>query len=315
MRFLGIVLVAVLLFTACGELEITEYDTMIDGGDMLLPAVITRPVEKTNLPVVILVSAEQDRDLLIESPAGSANAFAWMAEQLAKQGVAVLRYDSRPYLLRSEEKSIAGLMPDYCTKDALAAIALVETLEYANADSIVIAAHGTAGSLLLDDANQLPVHGLVLFSPPVLPMDQQILHRLNHQAEYFAQSRLAGSDAMADQILTMRHEFRNFFDTLHAGFDDNRTVMGYSAAFWRSLIRKTQNFTGKMQNAPFRILIVQGTRDLFNPAELLKPLEEEIKSVPNAAIEYITGMTHELYDYMMQTFQPDTVKALKKVLP
>ena len=87
-------------------------------GDIRLPAVVVMPTERNDAPIVVMVhgSGALDRDETVYNN----KPFSDIAEVLAKEGIASLRYDKRTFVYRQPVTS----MDDETILDALSAISL-----------------------------------------------------------------------------------------------------------------------------------------------------------------------------------------------
>ncbi len=114
-------LVLCVSITASAKTVFSDQTVSIPNGDVTLSGMLSLPSGQGPIPAVILLSGSgpQDRDEAISVIPGFAP-FKWIAEYLATQGIAVLRYDDRG-TAKSTGKFDAGTSADFAN-DAEAAL-------------------------------------------------------------------------------------------------------------------------------------------------------------------------------------------------
>ena len=110
-----------------------------------LPGTLTLPVGEGPFPAVVLVqgSGPSDRDEAI----GPNKPFRDIAQGLASNGIAVLRYDKRTlvYSERIVENLAEVIVQEETIDDALQAVALLREIEHIDADNIYVFGHSLGG--------------------------------------------------------------------------------------------------------------------------------------------------------------------------
>lgn len=135
--------------TGSVPLGIVEEEIKVGEAPWELPGTLTLPENAENVPAVVLVhgSGPSDRDETI----GVEKPFKDIAEALAQQGIAVLRYDKRTYVYGVE----IAASPDYASftveeetiQDAIAAGRLLATDKRIDPERIFLLGHSLGGML------------------------------------------------------------------------------------------------------------------------------------------------------------------------
>lgn len=146
----------------------TEREVTVGEGSMALPGTLTLPAGEGPFPAVVLVhgSGTNDRDETI----GGGKPFRDLAVGLAKQGIAVLRYDKVTY----EHTFKVAADPKFTLKketvdDALKAVALLKQTPEIDASRIFVAGHSQGGyamPLIIAGDTNGDIAGTILLSGP-----------------------------------------------------------------------------------------------------------------------------------------------------
>ena len=165
------------------SIHLEESPIEVVTGTYKLPGVITRPKEKNNLPIVILLqgSGPHNKDGQI----GPNKIYQDMAWGLASQGVAVLRYDKRTYVYgKSASPKGKDITPEEeVIEDAISASQLAASLPFVDAQKVFIAGHSLGGLLAPLIATRCPsVKGLILLAAPSRPQDDILKEQLHYLA-------------------------------------------------------------------------------------------------------------------------------------
>jgi dienelactone hydrolase len=159
-----------------------ERDLTLVSGRWELPAILTLPNTKTIVPAVVLVqgSGPQDQDETI----GPNKPFADLADGLASQNIAVLRYVKRTKQYGADSKSDAPFtVKDEVTDDAIAAVALLTKMPEINKKQIYVLGHSLGGMLAPRIAAQDPqVAGIIILAGTARPIGQVVLEQIKYIA-------------------------------------------------------------------------------------------------------------------------------------
>lgn len=159
-----------------------ERELTLVSGRWELPAILTLPNTKTTVPAVVLVqgSGPQDQDETI----GPNKPFADLADGLASQNVAVLRYVKRTKQYGADSKSDAPFtVKEEVTDDAIAAVALLTKMPEINKKQIYVLGHSLGGMLAPRIAADDPqVAGIIIMAGTARPIGQVVLEQVKYIA-------------------------------------------------------------------------------------------------------------------------------------
>lgn len=128
--------------TALSKPLYEEKDITVSTGDFHLPGKLMLPDGNGTFPVVVLVhgSGALDKDETV----GSNKVFLDIANGLAKEGIATIRYDKRTFVY---PKSVADFNAE-SVDDAVSAVRLALTLPQVDPHNIFVLGHSLGGRLL-----------------------------------------------------------------------------------------------------------------------------------------------------------------------
>lgn len=231
-----------------------ERELRIGDGSTGLPATLTLPAGEGPFPAVVLVhgSGPHDRDESI----GPNKPFRDLAHGLAREGIAVLRYEKRT---KARPQDFAGghfTLREETVDDAVAAVALLRRTPGIDPARVFVLGHSLGGYAAPMIARQAgDVRGLVL-----LAANARALHEIvPEQVEYLAElddvvteqelQAIAAIRAQRDEIETMRGD----------GPAPAKPMLGLPEAYWRGLLAYDPVLEAKTLKLP--MLLIQGERD------------------------------------------------------
>ncbi len=243
--------------TATGKMAAAAHrERQLSVGEkpLALPATLTLPMADGPFPAVVLVhgSGPHDRDETI----GPNKPFLDLAEGLADQGIAVLRYEKRT---RAHPEAFARdnfTVDDETVGDALAAVALLRTQPDIDSRNIFVAGH-SLGALMAPriGARDPAIAGLILLAAPASKLEDIVMR----QTRYLAQLQ-GKSNAEIDKALAAIEPQRNAVKQLAAdAAPGTPLLLGLPASYWRDLNGYDPIATAGLIKQP--MLILQGGRD------------------------------------------------------
>ncbi|MDX1993384.1 MAG: alpha/beta hydrolase [bacterium] len=229
-----------------------EQDITIGEGEWELPGTLTLPEGEGPFPAVVIVhgSGPNDRDGTL-----SANTpYRDLAQGLATQGIAVLRYDKRTLVYQSQlaASTEAFTIDDEITDDALAAVAALREVDVVDTERIFIMGH-SLGAVLTPriGANDEALAGLILLAAPARAFDVTLREQIEYILSINPDNQQMGTIlALADRLQAIREGA-----DAAAVFEGNEA----QATYWRSLLEYDAVATAQSLDLP--MLILQGERD------------------------------------------------------
>ena len=250
-------------------------------GTITLPAIINKPC-----PVVLIIAGSGPTDRNGNNPYGiSANYLKMLADTLAQQGIASLRYDKRGIgasVFKIKEKNL--IFDDYVDDAGLWVTKLRQDKRFS---SIVVAGHSEGSLIGILVGEKQPIDGLISLSGPGDSLQKILLRQIAERQP---------------QILTKSTEI---VDSLERGIMIEVSNPGLQFLF-RSSVQPflisafRYDPSVELRKLKMPILLIQGSRDLqvnVSDAKALKNANEKAKLV------IIEGMNHIL------KYSPSNIKA------
>ena len=259
-------------------------------GPKRLQGIVSKPLTlgKGSLaPAVVLIhgSGPQDKDLTI----GGSKIFKDLAQGLASQGVAVLRYEKRTAIYGGSMSADSMTVEVETMEDAIAAVRLLrDRADKLGIDpkQIYIAGHSMGGHLAPAIAQQsgVPIAGIILLSanvqsvPDLVALQADYLQKNNFAS--ISKEQLVALKAMVKK-LNKRLKALEKPETLAALPDSERFAHGLldqPLGYWMSLHRLSPTKAMPSLDKSIRFLIIQGERDYQLPPSEVK---RWVKLIPN----------------------------------
>lgn len=160
----------------------SEKEIIINPGEWELPGTLTMPDGEGPFALVVFVhgSGPSDRDETM----GKQKVFKDLASDLAKIGIASIRYDKRTYVYGTEMAADTRLtVKEETIDDAIYAAEFAQTIENIKPDSVFIAGHSMGGYLVprIDEADtENTVAGYILLAGSVRSMTELIIEQIDY---------------------------------------------------------------------------------------------------------------------------------------
>jgi dienelactone hydrolase len=247
----------------------------VGEGEWVLPATLTVPVGDGPFPAVVLVhgSGPNDRDETI----GGHRPFRDLAEGLASQGVAVLRYEKR-----TRQHGVKFVkIKDYTIKeetldDALAAAALLRKTKDIDPGRVFVVGH-SLGAMAAPRLGELDgqLAGLILMAGPSRPMADVIMEQLDYVESL---DRPAAGPAKA------------VLDKLRSDAEKMKDPKGEPGAYWLSVRDLRQVETAQKVKQP--LLILQGGRDYQSTMTDFEGWKKALSGRKGATLKSYPNLNH-----------------------
>ncbi len=264
-----------------------ERELTLVSGRWELPATLTLPNTKTMVPAVVLVqgSGPQDQDETI----GPNKPFADLADGLASQNIAVLRYVKRTKQYGADSKSDSPFtVKDEVTDDAIAAVALLTKMPEINKKQIYVLGHSLGGMLAPRIAAQDPqVAGIIILAGTARPIGQVVLEQIKYIAGLTGaptpedKKEIEKAESIAAQVAspTLKPDAMvDFFGSPIPG------------SYFLDLQKYDPGKTAASLKIP--ILVLQGGRDYQVTTADFEVWKKALASDPHATFKFYPAYTH-----------------------
>lgn len=253
-------------------------------GTLMMPA-----TAKGQIPVTLIIAGSGPTDRNGNNPVGlQTNAYKKLAEGLAEQGIASLRYDKRGI----GKSQIAGLDEADLRIDTFVDDA-VRWLEKLRADqrftSYFIAGHSEGSLIGMLAAQKIKVNGFISMAGPGRPADELIMEQLKGQPDLITKEAAAiFAELKKGRVVDSVSIY------LYSLF--RPSVQPYMVS-WVEL-----NPSAEIAKLEVPILIIQGTNDLQVPVSEANMLHA---AQPAAQLAVMEGMNH-----ILRKCEPDRISNL-----
>ena len=257
-----------------------------DGWE--LPGTLTLPEGDGPFPVVILVhgSGPQDRDETI----GPNKPFQDLAWGLAKEGIAVFRYDKRTYVYQEEVISQLDLtLDDETVDDAVAAVSVMKNQPAIDASRIYVLGHSLGGEALprINDAliqSSDGAAGYIFLAAPARKASVAMREQLD-LIYSLSPALTKDQEAVKEQTYAQL----DLLDDIEAQPDDT-ALLGAYAYYWKDLERYDPVAEAEAITQP--CLVLQGEEDYQVTMEDFSLWETAFGDNENWTFKSFPGLTH-----------------------
>jgi hypothetical protein len=251
------------------------------------PGTLAQPTQpKTKLAIVVMVqgSGVQDRDETI----GPNKVFQQIAWELAKRGIASLRYDRRAEFDLASFKAHPDLDHEVVI-DAVSALAYAATLPEVDATKVFYLGHSLGAQLGPDvvaarEAEKPgSVHGMLLLSGIARPINVVVLEQIK------TMGKLQGGTP--EQLATVAAPYEKLFAMVKDPNvpDSTPTGRGTTLGYWRDWMKRDPLATMAKLKVP--ALVLRGTNDMNSSHEDFELLCRA--APPGSACREFAGLNHE----------------------
>jgi len=289
-------------------------DVTFHGADgAIIAGTVTAPSDHGAHPAVVLVtgSIPTDRDYVAKMGSPAHKPFAVLADQLTRQGFAVLRYDSRG-VGKSGGDSLNDPESQF-EQDIVAGLALLKGRPDVDPKRVGIVGHSAGGLLAGRVAAADPtVAFIVLLESPGLPGRQFVESQVEAvgKAEGLSDAEIAQrvklSRAVTDAVMSAstpaeaRGKIKEAIKTLQQegrsyGLLREMTTEALAGGdFYKFLM--THDPAADLSQVRQPVLVVAGTKDILVPPELhLPPIRAALEANPQADVCVIPDIGHSMH--------------------
>ena len=237
-------------------MRFTETEVVIGSGKWALPATLSLPKGKGKFPALVLVhgSGPNDRDESL----GPNKPFRDLAQGLAAQGIAVLRYDKRTFahgMSLTPDMLRSFTVKEETVDDAAAAVNFMRGRKEIDRSKVFVLGHSMGGSLIprISSAAGGKCAGFIVFAGSTEPLEDAIVRQTAYlsalDGEITEEEKTAVEKAKADAARIKDPALSQ----------DGPVIAGAAPAYWLDLRGYYPPDAAKKIGKP--LLVLQGERD------------------------------------------------------
>lgn len=231
----------------------TEQDVTVGKGEWALPGVLSAPKGKGPFAAVVLVhgSGPNDQDETV----GANKPFKDIAQGLASNGIAALRYDKRTKVHGAKMAGLKLTVKEETIDDALAAASLLRSTKGIDPKRVFVLGHSLGGMLAPRIAKADPkIAGLIILAGTTRPLPDVMIE----QFDYLANLDGKVTEDEKKQLDSVRLEVAKI-NSPSLKTDASGTILGAPASYWMDLRSSLPTEVAKSLKLP--MMILQGERD------------------------------------------------------
>jgi hypothetical protein len=264
-----------------------ELEISLQTGEYRLPGLLTLPVGAGPFPAVLLVhgSGPNDRD---ETMFGN-KPFRDLAEGLASQGIAVLRYDKRTKVYSEQMTALADqiTVQEEVIDDALTGLELLRSRPEIDPQGLYLLGHSLGGMLAPRIASQSPdLAGLIILAGPTRPLEDIILD----QVAYLSSLDGAVSAEEQAQLDLLKEQAAQVKSPSLVTQPAANLPLGLPAAYWLDL--RTYQPAQIAAQLELPIFILQGERDYQVTAADFEGWKAALEGQPDVFLKQYPRLNH-----------------------
>ena len=263
-------------------------ETPVEVGSQpyLLKGMLTLPNGHGPFPGVVLVGGSGPTDM--DETIGPDKPFRDLAQGLAAQGIAVLRYDKRTHdhaALAVQDRTFD--IDDEYTDDALAALKQLRATPGLGRNALFLLGHSQGAAVAPHIAEKdRNIAGLILIAVPAHPLFDEMIRQLN----YLIGIEPTQADALRTQLV-MIETARKQVAAFTSENPQAPGPFGTAAAYWLSLRDYDPVTVARKLSLP--MLILQGGRDYqVTPADDFPRWQQAFAHDPRATLREYPGLSH-----------------------
>lgn len=265
----------------------TEKEISIRTGNFTLPGLLTLPnKQNTNTPCVILVHGSGPQDM--NETANDIRPFRDLAHGLAKEGIAVIRYNKRTYVYGNQSATDPeGItLNAEVTDDVRSAIQLACTTKGIDPKRIFVIGHSLGAMLAPMIATENPqLKGIVMMAGNAGALEDILIDQLTYIHKLGVQGDLS------ELIKEIGKQVANLKKIDTPAFDASIPLpLNVPAIYWKQLMQYDQQQTAAALSTP--MLLLNGEGDYQVPMSEFEKWKSALKRKKNASFISYPGLGH-----------------------
>lgn len=231
----------------------TEKEIYVTTPGHSLVGLLTTPKKATNFPVVVLVHGSGPSDM--DETVGPNKTFKDLAAGFAAKGVASIRYVKRTMIYAGEFGGTFTVKEEVID-DALAAVALAQTIPGIDKKQIYLLGHSLGGMLAPKIATLAPnLKGIILAEAPAKKFTDVMEEQNQYMFAMAKDTTQAGKKELAGILTALEKTRITSAGTMKA----DSSILGLPVSYWVDLNLYNEVETAKKLKQ--RILVIQGEND------------------------------------------------------
>jgi uncharacterized protein len=248
-----------------------------------MSGILSIPKTGNNFPIIILVhgSGIHDKDESI----GQNKPFKTIAHEMAKKGIACIRYDKRSEIPKVFDS--IHPMQSMIIEDVLSAIDLAKKIENIDTSRIVVVGHSLGAMLSpMIAAQSKDVKAIILLAGNARPLEDLILE----QSKYLVERDGITKDEKKEIIKIKKQvaSVKNLGKVKK--LNKNELPLGLSISSWQELNAYHQTIVAQSISQP--MLVLQGERDYQVSMIDYKLWQSQLKTKSNVYFKSFPGLNH-----------------------
>ena len=264
--------------------KFAEKDVTFGSAPWQLPGTLTRPTGEGPFPAVVLVhgSGTNDRDETI----GPNKPFKDIAQGLASQGIAVLRYDKRTKVYPLKTSQLKNItVKEEIVDDAVAAVEFLKSQPGIDPKQIYVAGHSEGGYVAPRIAEAAPnLAGLIILAGPTRPLEDVIQEQVRYLLESDG-SFSAEDQAQLQEVQKQVEAVKALTQTLQ-----NKPILGFPVSYLLDL--KNYHPAEMARSLTIPLLILQGERDYQVTMQDFDIWQKVLAGRPNVELKSYPDLNH-----------------------
>lgn len=265
----------------------SEKEIYVKTAGHSLVGLLTTPKKATNYPIVVLVHGTGPHDM--DETVGPNKPLKDLAAGLAAKGIASIRYVKRTIIYAGEFGG-AYTVKEETIDDAVAAVALANTIPGADKNQIYLLGHSLGGMLAPRIAALAPsLKGIIMAEAPA----RKFTDLLDEQNKYMfaaAKDTSAAGKKQLDDVLVLLEKTRI---TSAGTMKPDSSLLGLSVAYWVDLNNYNQVEAAKKLTKQ-RILVIQGGNDFQVSVTDYDLWKAALGQKPNVTLKLYPDLNHLL---------------------
>jgi dienelactone hydrolase len=264
---------------------IREKTIAFGSESMPLEGTLYFPEKGDNFPCVILVHDRNVGDR--NGTVGQTVFFRILAQDLVKQGIAVLTYDNKMYTyedtINTENLTVEGEV----VNDVISALETVQSLEYVDGESVYILGYGEGGYFLPKIAESTPdAKGYILMAAHSSSIPDAVYNEMVTVA--YSDGTITTEEQTSINDLALARSNIYYLNEYSEKTADE--LLNRSQDYWLSL--QDYSPTDVMKTIKKPVLVIAGTRDYEIPITEFQQWQYALSSMTNVTFKEYQGLNH-----------------------